>query len=247
MLIKLRKKIFSGALYLGKILYHNNDSKVLYYHDVHNDIDTPETLMSTPLSLFSNHIEVIKERGFEIVDRITKPENQIMLTFDDGFSGIYKNKNFFIDRGLKPTIFLITNSIGSPSFLNTDQILSLQEDGFRFQSHTHTHSELVTLNSKELAEEFNKSKMLLEALLLNDITEICFPKGLFNNKVRESALQSGYKYLFSSIPGKYFQKNTDPIIRRNLVQHVNTSELISILHGGSYIFRKRYSKMHMRE
>lgn len=247
MLRKLKDIIYSAGLLLGKIRYNNRNSKVLYYHDVHRDNTKPETLISTPMSLFSEHIRIIKEQGFEIVDRITEPENQIMLTFDDGYLGIYKNKDFFINRGLKPTVFLISNSIGTDTFIDEQEILSLQKEGFRFQSHTHTHPLLNKLNIKELKEEFSTSKNILENLLSKEVDGICFPEGMFNPEVVETARACGYKYLYSSIPGMYYEDNKFGVVHRSLVQHANHNNFISILYGGSSIYKKRLIKRHYSE
>lgn len=247
MLQKLRDTIYSAGLLLGKIKYNNRNSKVLYYHDVHRDNTKPETLISTPMSLFSEHIRIIKVQGFEIVDRITEAENQIMLTFDDGYKGIYKNKDFFFNEGLKPTVFLVSNSIGADTFMEKDEILFLQKEGFRFQSHTHTHPLLNKLNIKELKEEFSTSKNILENLLSKEVDEICFPEGLFNSKATETARDCGYKYLYSSIPGSYYETNHFRVIHRSLVQHANHSNFISILYGGSCIYKKRLIKRHFSE
>jgi peptidoglycan/xylan/chitin deacetylase (PgdA/CDA1 family) len=203
--------------------------------------------MSTPMSLFLNHIRVIKEQGFEIVDVITKLENQIMLTFDDGYLGIYKNKDFFIEQGLKPTVFLISSSIGKAAFLNEENILFLQKSGFRFQSHTHSHPDLNLLTKEQLSEEFMSSKTILERILSKNVDEICFPKGFFNDKVIEIAYQSGYKGLYSSLPGHYKEKNKFRVVFRNLVQFTTPNDLKSILYGGSRIYRKRYIQQHYHE
>ena len=247
MLRKLKSIIYSAGLSLGKIKYNNRNSKVLYYHDVHQDKDTPETLMSTPMSLFSEHIRTIKEQGFEIVEVITQPENQIMLTFDDGYLGIFKNKDFFINQGLKPTVFIISNCIGTETFMNEQEILFLQNEGFRFQSHTHSHPDLNLLTNDQLRSEFMTSKTILEKLLSKNVDEICFPKGFFNDKVIEIAYECGYKRLYSSIPGYYKEENRFKLAFRNLVQFTIPNDLISILYGGSSIYKKRYSKQHYYE
>jgi hypothetical protein len=75
MLRTIKSKVYSIALLLGKIKYNNRSSKVLYYHDVHEDGSIPETDMSTPMSLFKRHIEIIRSNGYDIVDVITEPDN----------------------------------------------------------------------------------------------------------------------------------------------------------------------------
>ena len=92
----MKQLIKLGILKLGKIIYNNDDSKIIFYHDVHSD--KKYTDMSTPMELFKEHIKIIKENGFEIVPKITKKKNQIMITFDDGFKGLYDNFDYFIQN-----------------------------------------------------------------------------------------------------------------------------------------------------
>ncbi|HSN60126.1 MAG TPA: polysaccharide deacetylase family protein [Ferruginibacter sp.] len=236
--------IYSMGLWLGKLLHNNNQSKVLYYHDVHQDNDTPVTDMSTAMSLFAAHIKTIRAHGFEIVDEITHPEKQILISFDDGYTGIYKNRDFFIREGIKPTVFLVTSSIGTDTFMDEEQILFLKDKGFIFQSHTHTHPLLPTLSEEQLKEEFLTSKNILENLLSEEVTGICFPEGLFSSKVTRVAKACGYKNLYCSIPGNYFEMNKFGTVQRNLAQFITTSDLEYVLHGGSVFYQKRYSKQH---
>lgn len=247
MLGQVKSKIYSLGLLLGKLKYNNKQSKVLYYHDVHEGIDTAETPMSTPMSLFWEHVKAIKAQGFKIVDEITQPRQQIMITFDDGFRGLYKNKDFFLMQGIKPTVFLISDKIGTDTFMSKREILELQQHGFRFQSHTHTHPDLNTLTVKQLEEEFLTSKTLLEKLLSKKVDEICFPKGLFNKEVLKTAIACGYKKLYASIPGSYYEDNEFGVIQRNLVQHTGAADFVSVLNGGSEIYKKRYVKQHYSE
>lgn len=241
---KTKALIYSMGLWLGKLMHNNKQSKVLYYHDVHQDNDTAETDMSTSMSLFTAHIKTIRAHGFEIVDEITHPENQILITFDDGYSGIYKNRDYFISQDIKPTVFLVTSSIGTDTFMNEQEILFLKEKGFRFQSHTHTHPALPGLSEEQLKEEFLTSKNILEKLLTEKVTALCFPEGLFSSKVTRVAKACGYKTLYCSIPGNYFEENKYGTVQRNLAQFTTTGDLAYVLHGGSCIYQNRYSKKH---
>ncbi len=71
------------------LLCYENKSKVIFYHDIHNS--NIYTHMSTSICLFKEHIDVIRENGFTIVNKITNKRNQIRITFDDGWRGIYEN------------------------------------------------------------------------------------------------------------------------------------------------------------
>jgi len=244
MLNTLKSFVYSAGLLLGRVVHHNRYSKVLYYHDVHQDQEQAETPMSTPMRLFAQHIELIRESGFEIVDVITQPKNQIQLTFDDGYSGVFKNRHFFIRQGIKPTIFLITSSIGTDHFMKVDEIKKLQGEGFRFQSHTHTHPDLNLLSAAQLQQEFSTSKDMLETLLEEPVTEICFPKGFFNDQTVNIAFQEGYTSLYASIPGYAQEKNRFKVRYRNLVQFSTLFNLKCILFGGMDLYKNRYAKQH---
>ena len=110
-----------GAAIRRKIVYFAKQrtkkySKVLVYHDIHDDIKY--TSMSTSINQFTRHINIIRDMGFEIVKNITNPENQIQITFDDAYLGTYNNF-FIIERLNVPiTIFVIT------SYLNTSSTYS---------------------------------------------------------------------------------------------------------------------------
>jgi peptidoglycan/xylan/chitin deacetylase (PgdA/CDA1 family) len=244
MLKEIKSSIYSAALWCGRKKFKNNASKVLYYHDVHKDGTVPFTDMSTPMHLFKNHISLIKENGFEIVDEITKPTHQVMLTFDDGYLGVYQNREFFVKQGIKPTIFIITSEIGKPTFMNSDEILLLAEHGFLFQSHTHHHPDLNLCTVNELHEEYSISRVILLDLLKKPIHSICFPKGFFNMLAIEKAYDSGFSRLYSSIPGAYADVNEYNVICRNLVQFASPKDFENILLGGLNIFKNRYARQH---
>jgi len=247
MLRKIKSVLYSVGLLLGKIKFNNRNSKVFYYHDIHQDTDFPETAMSTPLSLFLEHIRIIKENGFEIVDRITQPRNQIMITFDDGFRGVYKNKSILQSEMIPLTIFVMTETIGQKHYLQVSELKELERAGIRIQSHTHTHPDLNLLTENELEFELLTSKRVLEKFINAPIDAICFPKGLFNNDVVQSAIKCGYSNLFSSIPGSFYEKNAFNVTYRNLVQFSNSLDFNCILFGGLDIFKKRYTRQHFNE
>ena len=74
---------------LVSIFYCNKKSKAIFYHDIH--FKKQYTDMSTPIGMFKKHIQIIRDNGYEIVAEITKPKEQIEISFDDGFLGLYNN------------------------------------------------------------------------------------------------------------------------------------------------------------
>lgn len=230
------------ALFTYSIINRNRRSKVIYYHDVyHNDKYTD---MGTPLELFKQHMEIIAKNRFEVVPQINSDKNQIMICFDDGFRGIWDCRDFFIKNGIKPTIFVAVELIGTDDYLTVEEIKELKQHGFMFESHTYSHINLTKLTIKELEHEIRNSKTKLEELLGFAINDICFPQGYFNDDVIDIANASGYRYLYSSLSGDYSKRFRGNIISRYLVQNCSIRNIKHIILGGGDIFYKRNLRYH---
>ena len=75
---------------------------------------------------------------------------------------------------------------------------------------------------------------------------ICFPKGLFNDRVVQLAKEIGYDFQYCSIPGSYTNKNIPNVYNRNLVQFSNVNELSLILKGGLSFFKIWFRNKHYK-
>ncbi len=224
---------------------NNLGSKSIFYHDFHSN--KRYTDMSTNISLFMSHIDSIKKIGFDIVSEIDCPLNQIEISLDDGFLGIFDNIDFLDKINIPIQLFVVTSFIGKKNYLNRDQILELNSlSNIRFSSHTHTHKELTSLNKKDVNLELNMSKSILEDLLNESIETLSFPKGLFSNDIIEMSLNSGYKKLYTSIPGCYSKEFNKNLRFRSLVQFADKVEFESILKGGDNILTYWYKKKHYK-
>ena len=102
------------------LFYSSKKSKVIFYHDIHSS--KKYTDMSTPIDLFVQHINIIKENGFEIVSEITKAHGQIEICFDDGFLGLYHNIELIKRLNIPIHLFVISGFIFVLSNLNTPAI-----------------------------------------------------------------------------------------------------------------------------
>lgn len=229
---------------MGALRHHNQDSKLLYYHDVYDD--TCYTEMGTPLSLFKQHLEVIDKEGFQVVTRIKKSEGEVAMLFDDGFHGIYDVRQFFYDRHICPTVFLAVSLIGQKGYLNKEEILELQKHGFVFESHGWSHKDMTTFDDCGLHHELADARQWLSDLLQKDVCELCLPIGYYSDRVVSHAQDAGYTTIYSSIPGCYHQLLHGSLRARNLLQFATPCQVQYILRGGNAIFRNRLEKMHYR-
>lgn len=231
---------------LSSLFSRNNDSKIIFYHDIHLDeIYCKES--STSLELFIKHINFIKESGFSLVKKINNSKNQIKIQFDDGFKGVFDCLPFIIENKIPIEIFLIVNKIDTENYLSISQIIEMNNHEFvSFSSHTVSHACLDKLDDIQLKHELEHSKKYLQKILNKEVKSICFPKGLFNDRVVQLAKEIGYDFQYCSIPGSYTNKNIPNVYNRNLVQFSNVNELSLILKGGLSFFKIWFRNKHYK-
>jgi peptidoglycan/xylan/chitin deacetylase (PgdA/CDA1 family) len=219
-----------------------NQSRILYYHDIHQDNEKKYYEYSTPISLFLEHIRLIRYLDYEIVDQITKPTKQVQITFDDGYRGIIPFVDLIKELKIYIKIFIITSEINKPNYLTEREICLLNNDKiFSFGAHTHNHVPLITCDITKLNHELTVSKEIISELLGTNVNELAFPIGKFNEQVIDESRKVGYEKLYSGIPGKYFHKHQ--YLNRNLVQDLNSENFITALMGGYDIFKFHYAKL----
>ncbi len=238
-------------LWVSSVLHRNHKSKILFYHDIYRTINYKaldiDVHMGTHIDMFKKHVDVIHKEGFEIVQQITKPNGQVAIMLDDGFRGIYEVKDFFIENNILPTIFLPFGHIGEDCLLSKEEILDLQNSGFRFECHSWSHTDLTSFSDEELRRELGDSKKLLNTILGKEVNEICLPIGYFSNHLIQQLRLYGYKEVYSSIPGNYMEPIHGWLRTRNLCQFSSPIEVKYILRGGNEMIKKRYERMHYRK
>ena len=240
--MRIKELIRTVLFMVGKVVYGNKKSKIIYYHDFYEAKRYTE--MGTPLSLFKKHLGILKNKGFSVVDKITKPDGEIAIMLDDGFRGIWDCREFFFKENIHPTIFIAKSLVGQDGYLTENQIKELSAMGWNFQSHTVSHTSLNEFSIEQLEYELNESKQYLENLLCKQIDEICAPQGKFSNWTCEHAYRVGYNIFYSSTPGNYYERLTDFsfVITRNLCQSLTPFQFKLAVNGGYKIFQRVYFK-----
>jgi peptidoglycan/xylan/chitin deacetylase (PgdA/CDA1 family) len=199
---------------------------VLMYHRVgeaHNDWERKYCVSP---KLFDAHMAALAKGGWQAVsladffawleDGRQLPELSFLLTFDDGFLGVFEHAAPVLRRlGWPATVFLVSGLTGQRDFwcaaqnpsgetyplMDAGHIQALRDQGFSFQSHTRHHADLPTLDDESLRAELAGSRSDLSSLLGESVDYLAYPFGRFDDRVIAAAREAGYRAAFSTQPG----------------------------------------------
>ena len=89
--------------------------------------------------------------GYQI--KVTQPT--VIFCFDDGNAEhATLTKSIFDNRGVKATLYIISDRIDQAGYLTSADLLSLHEDGYDIQCHSQTHTNPRDLTSAQINAEF---------------------------------------------------------------------------------------------
>lgn len=243
--MSVRRLIKNCLSLFSAIIFYNRRSKVIYLHDVHRDECYAIDDCSIHINKFVNIVNAINGAGFEVVNEITKPRNQIRICFDDGYRGIWDCRYDLIRIGVFPTIFIATSLIGQSGYLTASQLKELSSLGFSIQSHAVSHRPLTEFTHTDLIDELVNSQLTLKYIVDKDVDEICLPLGYYSDEVLNEATKL-YSRVFLSTPGAYYDRIEIGIVNRILCQDLSSFSLKLALIGGQDIFYNRIQHLHKK-
>ena len=173
-----------------------------------------------PFRLFKKQIFSLKRSVFfkfpnlSNYDFLSNKINEVILTFDDGFSSVYEEVFPFLESfGIKGIVFVVAGYLGRKSkwdillggfknmHLNKYQVKNLSDNGWVIGSHSLTHRPLIFLDKKEIYDEVKHSKEILEDIIGREVSLFSYPYGRYNKMVIDVLQEVGYKYAFLSSRG----------------------------------------------
>ncbi len=193
---------------------------ILNYHGVGQSASPEVDHWTVPTENFVAQLDFLEEQGWQGVameQALTDPQdNQIALTFDDGFSDFATViAPLLLERGFSATLYVVAGDIGEPPnwlpdasgrIANWEELRRVHDAGFEIGSHSVTHPQLDLLSVNDVKYEIGESKKILEAELKSEITGFCYPHGFSTAAVRSAVVEAGYSYACSvrhklSVPG----------------------------------------------
>jgi peptidoglycan/xylan/chitin deacetylase (PgdA/CDA1 family) len=192
--------------------------RILLYHRVADDGDP----LAVAPERFREQMEYLATEGFrvvglaealELLDSGSLEPRTIGLTFDDGFADVRDEAlPALASHGFRATVFITTGvtdgrlSFGwyerQPPVLGWDDIVELDREGtLRFEAHTVSHPNLLSVDDETAAAEITDSRAELSARLGRPVFSFAYPAGLFGDRERRLAAAAGYAAAVSCEPG----------------------------------------------
>jgi peptidoglycan/xylan/chitin deacetylase (PgdA/CDA1 family) len=164
---------------------------ILLYHR----IDTPskaDPYYVTP-DQFRAQMQALKDWGYTTIsiDRLVDvihfggklPARPIVISFDDGDITVYTQAYPIMrEFGFKAVNYLVADYVGTPGYMNVDQLKELSAAGWDTGSHSLTHPDLTT--SKQLDWEVVFAREKLEKLLGVTVDTFAYPFGKTNDDIK---------------------------------------------------------------
>ena len=115
----------------------------------------------------------------------------VSINFDDGYQSMYDNGLPILDAaGLKSTQYIITQKVGTDSYVTLDEVMQMYNNGHEIGVHTRTHPNLTTLTDAQMTDEIVGAKQDLISWGIMPTT-LAYPYGGYNPAVEAVVKSAG--------------------------------------------------------
>ncbi len=182
---------------------------ILEYHKINDWSDDTYTVKPAD---FAAQLDELREQGYTTISvldflRAKKgkqklPAMPVVISFDDGYKdNLTDMLPLLEERGMKATVFIVTNDIGLPGYLTWDDLKTLESHGIELGSHTANHLPLTGMAPAEAADEVLKSKLMMEWKGLRTIFVLSYPNGQYADHLPKILKDNEYLAAVTGDPG----------------------------------------------
>jgi peptidoglycan/xylan/chitin deacetylase (PgdA/CDA1 family) len=145
----------------------------------------------------------------EAARELERPDS-VLLTFDDGGVSCHESVAELLEAMSRQGHFFIpTDRVGLPGFMTAAQIRSLRSRGHIIGSHSCSHPiPMWKCEDEEPAEEWSRSRAVLEDILGESVTTASVPGGFYSRRIARVASSVGIRVLFTSEPTRAWAVST---------------------------------------
>lgn len=222
---------------------------IMMYHHV-DYAGEPQPNWVSP-ERFERHMAYLKKHGFKVLslDELVetaggqKPFSgkRVVITFDDGNEDNYIYAfNILKKYGFPAIIFVPSDFVNTPGYLNWEQMKEMINGGVAIGSHTRRHAYLPDLSAVEQWDEISGSKRMLEQHLGVPVEYLAYPVGGFSEAIKRFVKDAGYKGAATTNRGHdRFNKDVFELNRIRFSDKDNRNDYLWMKLSGYYnLFRK---------
>ena len=158
--------------------------------------------------LFEKHLQFLDENDYTVLtlgkamnrlkSRDKLPEKTVVLTVDDGYKSFKTAAVPLLEKyDFSATIFLCTQYVGKSGYLTWDDIRDLQDNGYEFGNHSHSHDHFLNYSDTRTREEFREDLAQAEQHFKRELGDkpdlYCYPYGEYNPDMQDILRENGYK------------------------------------------------------
>jgi peptidoglycan/xylan/chitin deacetylase (PgdA/CDA1 family) len=141
-------------------------------------------------------------KQFEAILDLVYNKPNVLLTFDDGnISDVELALPALLQRGLTASFFLCSGRLNQPTFLSSEHVKYLVDQGMHIGSHGISHRSWRGLSRYELQTELSKSRQELEDICGMPVNKVACPFGGYNRTVLRAIKTAGYFQVYTSDDG----------------------------------------------
>ena len=216
----------------------------------HNVTDGKNALNNVTPASFAVQMKFLKKHYYNVIsfdDYVlgTKKgrafgRNTVVIHFDDGYEDNYTNAFPILKTYRFPaSIFIVSDSVGTPNFITWDQIKEMEKHDIEFGSHTRRHAYLPDVSYELAVDEIVNSKKIIEDRLGHPIKYFVYPSGGFSESVEGIVMNAGYEAAATTNRGTdTFNRNLFELNRVRIKDKDNSFVLWAKVSGYYNLFRR---------
>lgn len=156
---------------------------------------------------FESHLKYLKTEGYETltfsesIDYLKskkKTKKVVCLTIDDGYKSFLENGLPLLKSyGFSATLFINTETVGSPDYLSWKQLQTVKEAGIEIGNHSDSHAYFLNDRLDTIRQNFGTDLIKSQTLIENNLgmvpTAFAYPYGEFDEQMKVVIKGMGFK------------------------------------------------------
>ncbi len=179
---------------------------ILLYHHVMEAKEAAAigaTYLNVPPEIFRSQMDYLWQKGYQVIglDEMVEgirnnslPAKPVVLTFDDGYRDFYDYIYPILrEKGIKATLFIISQFVGGERYLVWPQIKEMVDSGLVLPgNHTLNHPYLTKLSEFQIKDQIFSANNILREHLGRSVYFFAYPYGSLNSQIEQILKEGGF-------------------------------------------------------